>query len=619
MKFRQYQLPHPSPQRESESNLLIWKQAVAGGAITLAALLLHLPSAWGQPSPQPTAQPSAQPAGSSIERLEGLLRQRLTPEADPSTTVSGAVRLDGYKLFSVAAAAPKGSNPGSPTPLEKRVQSIEQRLQRLAESDLNPDQLQVTLGQNSRTGLPVILVNGEYLMEVSDQDAETGELWQWSAEVAQTIREALIRAQQERQPIFLIRQSILAGGVFLLIVGGSLSATYWQRRLRAEQQILEDSFQRDQDLLSVPTGPGSATQDGALAVAAVEEQQRRQQQHNFNGIQQWILQVGKYALWGGGSFTILGLYPYTRPLQLLILAVLKAPLKILGIGLGTYLLIRVGFVVINQFFAALSDREFLAPAASQRLALRASTFSRVLQGAVAVSLSIVGVLASLSVVGVDLVPLLAGAGVIGLAISFASQSLIKDAINGFLILLEDQYGVGDVIAIGDVAGLVEYMNLRITQLRNAEGRLITIPNSEIKIVQNLSKDWARVDLAIDVNYGMNPDQALSVIRQVAREIYRDRAWREKMPEPPEVLGIDELDHAGMLIRVWIKTRPLEQWSVGREFRRRLKLAFDEQGIAIGVPQQSFHFKDSLGLTRLPEHNGDHSWAQEVESNSRTGS
>jgi len=588
--------------------------------MTLATLLLHLPSAWGQPSPQPTASPNPQPGGSSIERLEGLLRQRLTPQADPSTTVSGAVRLDGYKLFSVTASAAKDSDPGSPTPLEKRVRSIEQQLQRFAKSDFDPDQLQVTLGQNSQTGRPVILVNGQYLMEVSAEDAEASERWQWAEEVAQTIRQALIRTQQERQSIFLVRQSILTGGIVLLIVGGSLSTTYWQRRLKAEQRVLQDSFHRDQDLLSVPTGPGGTTQDGALAVAAVEEQQRRQQQHNFNGIQQWILQVGKYALWGGGSFTILGLYPYTRPLQPLILAVLKAPLKILGIGLGTYLVIRVGFVVINQFFAALSEREFLAPATSQRLALRASTFSRVLQGAVAVSLSIVGVLASLSVIGVDLVPLLAGAGVIGLAISFASQSLIKDAINGFLILLEDQYGVGDVIAIGDVAGLVEYMNLRITQLRNTEGRLITIPNSEIKIVQNLSKDWARVDLAINVNYGVNPDQALSVIRQVAWEIYRDRVWREKMPEPPEVLGIDELDHAGMLIRVWIKTLPLEQWRVGREFRRRLKLAFDEQDIAIGMPQQSFQFQDSLTLlNRLPEPNGDHSSGQEVQPNSRTGS
>jgi moderate conductance mechanosensitive channel len=568
---------------KAPQKILPWHRWALASLVVAGTIVLQGPllPGWSQ-----TPQPTAKPTGLSLEGLEQRLIQRLAPPEN-SDTVAGAVSLDGYTLFTVTASTAEV--------LEKRVQSIEQRLEQLAGSEVNPQKLQVSLAQNSSNGLPVIFINGQYLMEVRPQDVDSGDLWQWAEGTAQTIRNALLRSQSERQPVFLARQGILTGGIVLLIVGGSLSASYWQRRLRAEQRALQDHFRSDQELLAVPTGPGTTAQDSAATRAAVEQQLWRQQKYNFKGIQQWILQVGKYGLWGGGSFIILGLFPYTRPLQPVILSALQAPLKILGIGLGTYLVIRVGFVAINRFFAVLGDQELLAPVTSQRLALRASTFSRVLQGAIAVSLSIVGVLASLAVIGVDLVPLLAGAGVIGLAISFASQSLIKDAINGFLILFEDQYGVGDVIAIGEVAGFVEYMNLRITQLRSAEGRLITIPNSEIKIVQNLSKDWSRVDLAVKVSYGMNPDQALAVIKQVAREIYRDRPWREKIPEPPEVLGIDELDHAGILIRVWIKTRPLEQWSVAREFRRRLKLAFDEQGIAIGVPQQSFHFQDSLTL------------------------
>ncbi|MGL5193153.1 MAG: mechanosensitive ion channel family protein, partial [Chroococcales cyanobacterium] len=146
-------------------------------------------------------------------------------------------------------------------------------------------------------------------------------------------------------------------------------------------------------------------------------------------------------------------------------------------------------------------------------------------------------------------------------------------------------------------GLVENMNLRITQLRNGEGQLITIPNSAISIVRNLSKEWARVDLTITVAYQNNVDRVLQVLQQLASEIYSEAEWQEKMIDPPEVLGIDEMDHRGLLIRIWIKTKPLQHWSVGREFRRRMKTRLDQNGIAIGVPQQSVVFQSSLELLK----------------------
>jgi small conductance mechanosensitive channel len=169
-------------------------------------------------------------------------------------------------------------------------------------------------------------------------------------------------------------------------------------------------------------------------------------------------------------------------------------------------------------------------------------------------------------------------------------------------LLEDQYAVGDVIAVGSVAGLVEHMNLRITQLRNGEGRLITIPNGTISTVENLSKNWSRVDFAIKVAYSNHPDYALAVIREVAQRLYAE--WVDKIIDPPEVLGIDEMDHAGILIRIWIKTKPLQQWSVGREFRRRLKLALDEHGVAIAVPQEMILVKDSDSVPGLNDDEDD---------------
>lgn len=174
----------------------------------------------------------------------------------------------------------------------------------------------------------------------------------------------------------------------------------------------------------------------------------------------------------------------------------------------------------------------------------------------------------------------------GVAISLASQNLIKDAINGFLIIVEDQYAVGDVIDVGNVGGLVESLNLRMTQLRDAEGRLISIPNSEIKIVANRSSRWSRADLTIPVAYDANIDGALELIGKVALEMDEDPKWQYQIVETPQVLGVDNFGDRGLIIRVWIKTQPLKQWDVAREYRRRLKIAFDQAGISIPVPQQA---------------------------------
>jgi moderate conductance mechanosensitive channel len=158
--------------------------------------------------------------------------------------------------------------------------------------------------------------------------------------------------------------------------------------------------------------------------------------------------------------------------------------------------------------------------------------------------------------------------------------------------------VGDVIVVGDVAGFVETMNLRITQLRNDEGRLITIPNSQITIVQNLSKEWSRVDLRIPVAPSADINQALKVIEQVAQDMQQDTTWRNLILEPPLLLGIDNLDYIGATVRIWIKTKPLKQWEVAREYRKRLKVAFDKAGISIGVPQQSLHVHNALPIVTV---------------------
>lgn len=547
-----------------------------------------------------SAQPPS-PLGLDLGRLKRVLT---TPGAGDAIAV-GTVRLDGRRIFTITAPAVKPENRGMETssPISERIQSIEKRLQQQVQRGLDPKMLTVTSRIDSDTGLPVLYVNGQYLMTVTSQDAllHTGDLNQWTAELTQLIRDVLLRAHRERQPEFIQQQAWVAGGILLSMIGISIAITYQRRRLMQPSSpppVVESPWSKvDETALPSPSVEGAQSAGAAQPIQATLEQRRQGRFHK--GIQLLLLQVSQYGLWVGGSYSLLGLLPQTRWLQFAIFSSLRIPLQVAGVGFLAYVLIRISFVAIDRSCSALRDQVLLSSERSGRGALRTLTIARVMRGISVVSFTSIGVLLTLSILGVDLVPLLAGVSVIGLAISFASQSLIKDAINGFFILLEDQYGVGDVISVGGVSGFVEHMNLRITQLRDTEGRLITLPNSMIDIVQNLTKDWSRADLFIDVAYSADPEQALDLVRQVALDLYQDRVWKSEILEAPEVLGIEKLDYTGMQIRVWIKTVPLAQWNVSREFRRRLKLKLDQAQLAIGVPQQIITAQEGPVFPRPP--------------------
>jgi small conductance mechanosensitive channel len=317
-----------------------------------------------------------------------------------------------------------------------------------------------------------------------------------------------------------------------------------------------------------------------------------------------LFQLTPTGIWGGGSFFILGLFPYTRPFQIGILTAAQFPLRLGFVLLGTYVAIRFTYALIDRFTSTLiSSGALLTPESSERLQLRVSTFSGVTKS-IATGICVgVGILLALVSLGIDIVPLLAGASLVGVAVSLASQNLIKDAINGFLIILEDQYALGDVISVGDVGGLVENLNLRMTQVRDSEGRLITIPNGEIKVVANLSSRWSRADLTIPIAYQADTEEALKLIETVAFEMNQESHWQRQILEPPQVLGIDQFGDRGLIIRVWFKTQPLKQWDVAREFRRRLKVALDKAGISISVPQQAIWVNDEQSLNFQSNGNG----------------
>jgi moderate conductance mechanosensitive channel len=548
---------------------------------------LTAPHAWGQASQFPSV--NLRPFEQSFEKL--IVARDV--EVDTSR-----VMLDGYNLFAIAAPAVKNAKPkpDSVTPIELRRQTIEQQLNRIANSRLDPKSLKVLSTLDKNSGLPVILVNGQYLMTVTGQDSQlqSTDPQRWATELTSIVRNALVRAHQERQSNFLIRQGVIAVGSFLTILVLSRLFAFRQRRFKAERKQLKAKSMKE----SVDDSFQSGSED-LPNLEATSTLLLRQQRRNLIDLKLRVLQIAQVGLWVGGTFAILGLFPQTRWLRPFLVS---TPLQLLGLGLGIYVLIRLSDVLVDQLFKSIETQEFLPPEASQRLALRISTVARVIKSTTSLFWVGTGLLSGLSLLGVDLLPLIAGAGIIGLALSFAAQSVIKDVINGFLILFEDQYAVGDVINVGDVGGLVENINLRITQLRNSEGMLITIPNSQITTVQNLSQGWSRVDLTIQIGHSTDPDHALQVLKQLADEMYRDRQWRSKLLEPPDILGIDAIDHVGISIRIWIKTQPLQQWAVAREFRRRLEKVMKKESLAIGMPQQSLWFNSaSISSSDFPPH------------------
>jgi moderate conductance mechanosensitive channel len=221
---------------------------------------------------------------------------------------------------------------------------------------------------------------------------------------------------------------------------------------------------------------------------------------------------------------------------------------------------------------------------SLRAEQRIDALASVLRSLVTVVIYTVALFMILGEVGINLGPLLAGAGILGVALGFGSQSLVKDFISGVFILVEDQFGVGDIVELdGQTSGVVDAVSLRTTRLRAVDGTLWHVPNGEIRRVGNKSQHWSRALIDIEVAYDTDIDHAESVIAAVAEELAADDP---DVIEAPEVWGVEQLGANGISIRFVVKTRPSEQFRVSRELRRRIKAAFDREGIEIPFPQQT---------------------------------
>ncbi len=221
---------------------------------------------------------------------------------------------------------------------------------------------------------------------------------------------------------------------------------------------------------------------------------------------------------------------------------------------------------------------------------RAETLGAVLMNAAWVLVVIFFLLMAMEELGINIAPLLAGAGIAGLAIGFGGQALVKDVITGFFMLMENQYGVGDIISVdGDHTGEVEKMTLRITVLRDGEGRAHFIPNGTITRVVVLSKSYAKALVDIGVSYDADIDQAMAELKAIGEQLAKD--WPDRVTEATNVQGVQALGDSAVTIRTLTRTAPGKQWEVARELRRRVFNAFKEKGIEIPFPQMVVHQKD----------------------------
>lgn len=558
----------------------------------------------------------------AISQVPGLPSPS-TPQLPLGVQRSGLVEstpvlLDGKEVFKIASPTVLNrAEPGQQVPVEVRARQIEMNLAQLLAPNpvaersasystlLDPQTTEVLI--ENLNSQPVLFVRDAHLAEprvlltVTDADAQyyattKAELAQrWQATLQQELRQALESRQPgaRKERLNQVAISLATMVAASLVLFGVWKLLGWRKRLLEQRQI--EQRQRSEATTSAINAPLDSPAAAAIALQEAEaeetglqfleilrEQLSLQRRLRILDFLRWLVFWAIIFVWVSGIANILSWFPETRRFATVLGSI---PSVILVAWFFAGLIDRLIHLGVDRFAKAW-ELNSSSTENSQRRSLRISTLVAVVKGLTTLLVYITALMWVLQSLNVAPISVLALGTVLAVAASFATQNIIKDFVNGFLILLEDQYAIGDFIRVNNVSGRVEGLNLRVTQLRNDTGHLITIPNSLIAQVENMTRTWSRCDFQIEVAYNTDVNLALDVIRQVADELAHDPEWGKFILDTTEVLGVEQLSHSGILIRLWIKTLPMKQWPVAREFRRRIKIAFDKQGIAIGMPQQS---------------------------------
>ncbi len=480
--------------------------------------------------------------------------------------------------------------------VEQRAEEIKAKLLLLLERQMDPDTLVFEVSQLNNVS--VIDVRDEQyprplvLVSVTANDADfngqpiDGLTEEWRDILEKDIRSGLERLPEaEKWVVRIVLGLLLVTAIGLGLKYGLLRRQNALRQRKKAVQAASTMSERGQGLHEAGESglAEEIEQKRATFLQGVQRIFSLDRQLRILDFMQWLLFWLIVLAWYGGVAAVHIVSPYVLENYL---GFLDSLIGLLTIWFVTGLAIRSSRYLIDYFSTerkGIDLGDFLTYGDAQRRHLRASTIAGAVKGLVTIIIALAGLLSALSALGLPTASVVAIGSVAGLTITFGSQNLVKDLVNGFFILAEDQYAVGDVVDVGTAAGLVENLNLRVTQLRSGSGELVTIPNSGIAQVKNLTRSWSRVDFSIDVAYQTDPDRALEVLQEVACKLYDHPDWRDKILAEPTVLGIDAVSHSGMTLTTWVETEPSQQWSVGRELRLRVRRAFAEKGIEIGTP------------------------------------
>lgn len=520
----------------------------------------------------------------------------------PGVRLEGAFRtapiwVDGVPLFRIATPAAAS---GDQMSVETRAQFVEAALTQLlapkntqtnSGTIYDPRTLKVSVRQDGpqaileatderhTQALPILTVTAD---DARYQGVPVNTL---AAQWQNTLQTTLVQALDKRQPAAVARNLNVLWRVGLVFVAITIALGALIRRLGKQAATLNEQVDANERAIgesqdqAAPEEASSARQRlrfMGLAIRAADPAMSLTLIHALRGLLIWALVL----LWFGGVVWGLSLFPQTTPLGE---RIYYRASRIAFTWIGAALLIRIVAIVVTQAGRVYGGRLSAARGEENaRRLLRIPTIANTAIGFVTFVVVFFAILGTLSLIGISTASVLTIGGLVALAASLAAQNLIRDFLNGFLVLLEDQYVIGDYVIIGDRGGLVEHMSLRVVQLRDASGNLVTIPHSLANQVVNCSRNWSRVDYRIAIDANADALQAIEILRTTIRQMATDKAWRAVLLDPVEWIGVDAVSSIGVVLRASIKTAPLRQFETKRELNLRMLAALHDADIGLGT-------------------------------------
>jgi small conductance mechanosensitive channel len=543
--------------------------------------------------------------GARAQLIPGVPASPAPPAKQMSLFQTAQITVDGVPLFKVAA--PADPQPGTLSAQTRALivqNAIAQVLATEPVSGKTAFDLKTFKVSVERQGDQYVLVARDGagappvpLVTVTTDDArqamqtDSAVAAQWRALLQTALEAALLK----RQPDELRRNGLIVAQIagVLLVAGvlGMLALTALDRQRRRLEDAIEAGRREAQAALAAADADASAGGEKAESLAQRLLDPERQKRWNrlLAASIVWVL----VAVFIAAATYGLMLFPVTTQYGLYLL---HASGRVAFIWIAAFVIDRILVFVIPRISEAYVERGASSEDRA-RFLLRAPTIAQALSGFKTLTILFVAILATLGVLNIPIASVVTIGGIAAVAVGFASQSLVRDFTGGLLVLFEDQYAVGDSVQIGNYNGMVENLTLRIVQIRDSKGRLITIPHGTVTQVVNNSRSWSRIDYRVAVAAGTNPDDAMSILRDTIEAMAGDEAWRGDFINPVEWIGVEAVWQQGVVLRASIRTAPLRQYELQRAINRRLIDSFGAAGIKFGLDPDA---APQLSITASPD-------------------